>query len=138
MKKIIRKIIVLIMALSVMLAILGACQNDDNEVTEVTLDSIKSALTEAGYAVTAELIYSERGPENFVGVFIFNFPGGHGNTPVMEFQDSASADAFAEYISAEGDWAIVNGSLVIAAHGGVPHADEAQFLENLINGRDIN
>jgi len=140
MMKILARVLALGMILFVVLAA-SACQSD--EEGEVSLESMRTALVDAGYAIIQEDLESdEYAPDNLVGGFVFTFPGAHGaaETPVLEFADNASALAYAEIVNANGHWvAIINDNFLTIAHAhhGVPHENERVFFENLLNGRGI-
>jgi hypothetical protein len=130
-----KKLITLGVLLIIVIATLAAC----SEAEPVTLENMKTALSDAGYKEIGNL---ESLPENAVNGFTFIYPGAHGDTdiPVLEFKDKASADNYAEYINTDEDHlAVVSDKfLTIAeAHHGVAHASEKTFLENLINGRSV-
>ena len=107
----------------------------------VTLASMKKAARDADYAVD-DMTYLS--PENSIGGFtvVFTFNGTDAHIPVVEFEDKAAADAYAEYLNAGGyRVAIVNGTFLTmaSAHNGiVDHEEEKAFLENLINGRSLD
>lgn len=139
-KRIICKAFALAISLVIALTAFTACGN-----AGVTLESMKNALTEAGYTIVEEALdISEYTDEHsVVGGFVFVFPGAHGDMdiPVFEFENSSAANRFATNLNRSGHWAaVVNGSFLTMAHahGGVPHADEAAFLRNLLNGNIIN
>jgi len=100
----------------------------------VTLESMKNALTDEGYEVY-ELASLEI--ENLTGGFIFIYDGAP--LPVLEFKDKASAGEYAEYITDDNNFAILNGSFIAIADAryGIAYENEKAFLENLINGREI-
>ena len=141
-EKYMKKRIVLGISISIILTLLVACSQD---VGEITLESIKKTLTNAGYTIDenyVELYGFQENEINSIGGFSFVFSGAHGNvlTPVLEFRDNASAEFYAEYVNSSGHFlAITNDTFltVVEAHHGVAHANEQAFFENLINGRSI-
>ena len=133
-----KKTTALIMVLFIGLLALAACK-DDKVGEPVTLESIKTALTDAGYTVIDDI---DSLPENSVDGFLFAFNGAHGevNIPVYEFKDKESANAYAGTVNTGGDWAaIVNDNFLTVgeAHHGQLHANEKTFLENLVNGKPL-
>ena len=135
-KNIIRTV-ALVLVLGLVLTVLTAC-NKDNGSVEVTLESMKVVLVNAGYEVEdmASL------PDDAVGGFFFGYTGAHGSlmTPVLEFIDNNAAEEFAEIVNEDGNnLAIVNDVFLTAAHahGGVAHSDEQKFLENLLSGKPL-
>jgi len=137
-----KKIIIFAIVLFMIFTLFVACTKTDGEVT---LENMKKTLTNAGYKINenyAELYGFYELSMNSIDGFSFVFPGAHGktNTPVLEFQDNASAEAYAEIVKMSDDFlAIVNDRFltIVEAHHGVPHENEKIFLENLINGKPI-
>jgi len=101
-KKLKIKIIAIVVILFITLIAFVACQ-EDNNAEPVTLNNIKNSLTDAGYTIIEN---TDPLPENSIGGFSFVFPGAHGNTntPVLEFQDNAAAEAYAEIVNMSDDF----------------------------------
>ena len=135
MKKAISVLIILVIALT----IFAACGKED-----ITLESMKKSLKDAGYEVYNEVYDIADQIENMTGGFTFVYKGAHGDMtiPVFEFKDKNAANDYAKDIntsSGGGQFAILNGKFlsVAEAHGGNPHQDEKEFLDKLLNGRSI-
>ena len=134
-----KKIIAFGIILLIILTAIVSCKKEP-----VTLESIKNALTDAGYAIedSEEINFLITGfYENSRGGFTFTYPGAHGDKiiPVIEFKDKESAGAFAKIVNeTEYQEAIVNDKFAtIYDSDGHNHGNEKTFLENLINGKSI-
>ena len=137
-----KKTIIFEMILFIMLALLVACKRSDSPAT---LESMKKSLKNAGYTIIenyTELYEPHESSINSTGGFSFIFHGAHGavNTPVLEFQDTESAEFYAGLVNESGYFlAIMTDRFltILEAHDGVAHADDKIFFENLINGKTI-
>jgi hypothetical protein len=124
-----KKIIALGMVLFIIIA--GSC----GEKKEVTLESMKEALTEAGYEIFAD-------GDSHADGFWFIYPGSHGDyyVPVWEFESKEETNSYAADVNADKNYAAVikgNFLAVCEAHNGVPHTSEKAFLEDLLSGKSI-
>ena len=132
-----KKAIAIIIILLIIVISLASCKKDEPVV--VSLESMKKALTEAGYTIEEDLSNPEY--DLSTGGFIFVYPGAHGDAiiPVIEFIDKTAADAIAEVINgSSGGQAIVNDKfLAIYDSHGHNHGNEVTFLENLLNGKPL-
>ena len=111
--------------------------NNNNNSGGVALDSMKKAARDAGYEV--EESYSTVWGDGIVGGFSVDY--GDMTTPVLEFNDKASADAVAKQEKDAGyNYPVQNGKFLTfaaASEGIVEDDDEKAFFESLINGRTI-
>ena len=111
--------------------------NNNNNSGGVALDSMKKAARDAGYEV--EESYSTVWGDGIVGGFSVDY--GDMTTPVLEFNDKASADAVAKQEKDAGyNYPVQNGKFLTfaaASEGVVEDDDEKAFFESLINGRTI-
>ena len=109
---------------------------DSNKGGTVTLESIKTALEDAGYS---PIMPNEEDmgmlPENVTNALVFLYEGAHGGTyiQVYEFKDNNSC---AEYAKEFGSASITNGKFFTASDGH-GHGEDEDFLNNLINGKSI-
>ncbi|MCL1858107.1 MAG: hypothetical protein FWF92_02595 [Oscillospiraceae bacterium] len=125
--------------LFIILTVFGSCKKDE----PVTLESMKNALTDAGYIID----YDNSGIirafyEDSTDGFIFIYPGAHGEKmiPVIEYKDEKSAENFRKLVNESGGLqeAIINGKFVtIYDSDGHNHGNEKAFLEDLINGKAL-
>jgi len=135
-----KKLIAAGMALFMIAMVFTSCNNKNKNGGTVTLESMKSALTQAGYEIAVDEIPIL--PENAGGGFTFVYSGAHGkiNIPVYEFADEDSAKDYAAFVNTSKSWlAIVNGIFLTMAeaHEGQAHEDEKVFFENLLSGKSI-
>jgi hypothetical protein len=133
-----KKIIAIILILLIATALFSGCKKDE----PVTLESMKKALTDAGYTVENDLVDAMFAIwyENSIGGFTFIYPGAHGETiiPVIEYRDKAAADEFAKIVNDTGSQAIANNNFVVLYdNDGHNHDNEITFIENLLNGKPI-
>jgi len=137
-----RKIITIGISLFIILTFLVACNQGS---TSITLDNMKNTLKNTGYTIDenyAEFYKSQEDRIHSIRGFSFIFPGENGNvnTPVLEFQDNASAESYAELVNYTGYYlAIVNDKFltIVRADNGVADDNEKIFFEKLINGKSI-
>ena len=141
MNKIIKKIIALGIVV-IITATFVACQKDNNN-SSITLEDIKNVLRDADYEIVEDYADTDD-PEhllsNAVGGFSFFSDSDTMLRPVVEFKDSVSADAYAEYINSTEYWyAVINDKFVTVSlkQDGIINTDEKNFLEKLINGKPL-
>jgi len=143
MKKFIIKIILLSMTTFIIMPCVSCKNDNDNDdINEVTVESIKSMVIDTGYTIIEEIETSESSARNIVGGFVFIFPRENDdiNIPVLEFKDNISATIYAEDFNMSGGWAtIINDNLliIVRAEYGILSNNEKIFFENLINGNII-
>lgn len=138
----IKRIIALAMVLLSILAVLAACK--DESVNPVTLDSLKTAVTEAGYEINFDSEdnkdvedYKDIFPEELVSWFQFDY-GSQRTVGVYELTDKENADIYAK--STGGNFLILTNDKFVLMSSGPESShskEEKTFLENLINGRSV-
>jgi len=129
----IKKIIAAVILMSVVFAVFAACGAEQNDVT---LDSIKKSLTDAGYEITIEDTIAEN--LGTVKGFFFSYKrtDGYINIPVFEFDSEKDANDYAAIINGyDNQTAITNGKYLTTAEKN--NKKEKDFLKKLLNGKKI-
>ena len=129
----IKKIIAAVILMSVVFAVFAACGAEQNDVT---LDSIKKSLTDAGYEITIEDTIAE-GLGSVKGFFFaYERAGVNINIPVFEFDSEKDANDYAAIINGyDNQTAVTNGKYLTTAEKN--NKKEKDFLKKLLNGKKI-
>ena len=119
--------------MSVIFAVFTACGEKQNDVT---LESMKKALTDAGYEIAIEDTIAE-GLGSVKGFFFaYERAGVNINIPVFEFDSEKDANDYAAIINSYNDQtAVTNGKYLTAAEKN--NKKEKAFLEKLLKGKKI-
>ena len=135
MNKVIKKTIVLGIILFGFITTLVSCNGNS-----VTLESMKTALTEAGYEISDDKWDDIE--QDIVDGFIFISPAGAEiysgiGIPVLEFKDETSAN---DYVKSVDDgllqMSVVKGKFVAITYG-IAGSPQKDFLEKLITGKPL-
>jgi len=128
-----KKITASIILLSAILAVFTAC---GEEAGDVTLESMKAALRDAGYEIAIEDTIAENLGSVKGFFFAYERADGYINIPVFEFESEKDANDYAAIINGyDNQTAVTNGKYLTTAEKN--NKKEKDFLKKLLNGKKI-
>ena len=139
MKNNTKKTIIIGIVLLILIATLISCKDNNN----ITLESMKNALKDAGYEMVegwAQIDDPEHLLSNAVDGISFFSETDTALRHIAEFKDKASADAYEKDINTrEYFYAIANDKfvMVLAKKDGIIDSNEKNFFEKVLNGKPL-